>query len=86
MSETRESIWNRAGVHCRRVAVLVIAGVWRSRSFAALDRRAAQLPLRSQVAMTLSVLGFLLALALVAAQFGPVGLALYFVGVVLLVR
>ena len=86
MPETRTGIMSRLGAHCRRVAVLVIAGVWRSRSYAALDRQTARLPRRQQVGLTVAVLGFLLALALVAAQFGPLGLALYFAAVVLLVR
>lgn len=81
-----DSLLARLARHCRAVSVLVLAGVFRNRSFDVLERRVAMLPLSRQVTITGGVLGFLLALALVAAQFGPAGLALYFIAVVLLVR
>ncbi len=76
----------RLARHCRSVAVLVLSGVFRNRSYELLERRVAMLPVGGQVAITTAVLGFLLAAALVAAQFGPLGLAAYFAAVVLLVR
>ncbi len=76
----------RLARHCRSVAVLMLSGVFRNRSYEVLERRVALLPLRRQVAITVAVLGFLLAAALVAAQFGPLGLAAYFAAVLLLVR
>ena len=76
----------RLARHCRAVAVLVLSGVFRNRSFEVIERRLTMLPTSRQVAITAGVLGFLFAAALVAAQFGPLGLAAYFIAVVLLVR
>lgn len=76
----------RLARHCRSVALLLLAGIFRNWSFEVLERRVSMLPPRQQVAITGSVLGLLLAAALVAAQFGPLGLSAYFLAVVLLAR
>ncbi len=70
----------------RNVAVLIIARLLPGRGYPELLEQVAAMPLRAQAGITLGVLGLLLAAALVAAQFGPLGLAAYFAGVVLLAR
>lgn len=74
------------GQQCRRVAALVIARAWPGRSVAEVLDRLSRLPLGGQVGAVGGVLAVLLAAALIAAQFGPLGLAVYFVAVVALVR
>jgi hypothetical protein len=76
----------RLAEHSRRVAALVVARVLPGRSFPEVLDRVSRLPPRAQASFILSVLGILLAAALVAAQFGPPGLAVYFAAVVLLAR
>lgn len=86
MPDPRDPVLVRIGVHCRRCAVMAIAAVWRSQSVEGLHRRMARLPLRKKVMLTGAVLGFLFLLALFSAQFGPVGLMLYFAAVLLILR
>lgn len=75
-----------AGHQCRRVAALLIARMWPRRSFPDVLDQLSGLAVGAQVSVVTGVLGLLFALSLVAAQFGPAGLAVYFLTVVLLVR
>jgi hypothetical protein len=75
-----------AGHQCRRVAALLIARIWPGRSFPAVLDGLSGLPVRSQAWLVAAVLGLLFAIAIVAAQFGPAGLAVYFAAVILLAR
>lgn len=76
----------RLADHARRAAVLVVARLLPGRDFAQVLAQVQQMPTRAQAGITLAVLGVLLAAALVAAQFGPLGLAVYFAAVILLAR
>lgn len=71
---------------CRTVAVMIIAGVRRKIPFDEHEARIAALPRPSQVTLTALVLLGLFAASMIAAQFGIIGLALFWLGVVLLVR
>ncbi len=84
--DSSDGLAPRLARHCRSVAVLVLSGIFRSQPFEVIERRVAMLPVSRQAAITGAVLGLLLAVALVAAQFGPLGLAAYFIAIVLLVR
>lgn len=70
---------------CRDVAVMVIASLWRGRDLDEIEARLAALPLRRQVGLVGGVLGLLFLLSLFAAQFGLLGMALYFFAVVALI-
>lgn len=70
----------------RECAILVIAQLWPGEDFASIEARLDRLPARIQTEITLSVLGYLLLLALFAGQFGPLGLMLYFAIVLIAVR
>lgn len=72
-----------AVAHARDTAILVIARLWPGEDFASIEDRLNRQSLRIQAEVTLSVLGYLFALALFAGQFGPLGLMLY-VGTVLI--
>jgi hypothetical protein len=74
------------GRNALRAAVLLLARLTPGRDFPELLEQVSRLPLRTQMGLTAGVLGLLFAAALVAAQFGPPGLAVYFGLVVLLVR
>ena len=76
----------RLGSLCRNVAAALIAGVWRRRSIREVRDSLAALPAREEAAVVGGVLAALFLLALLAAQFGPVGLLLYFLAVVLIVN
>jgi multisubunit Na+/H+ antiporter MnhG subunit len=71
---------------CRRVAVLVASRACPGLGLAEAQDRFTRLPAATQAGLTLSILGWLLAAALVAVQFGLPGLVLYFGGVVLMAR
>lgn len=70
----------------RDAAILVIAQLWPGQDFTSIETRLDSEPLRIQAEVTLSVLGYLLLLALFAGQFGPLGLMLYFAAVLITVR
>lgn len=74
------------GRRCRDVAMGLLAGVVRRVGFHEIERRVTALPLREQAAITVAVLGALFLLSLIAAQFGPAGLALYLLAIVLVMR
>jgi hypothetical protein len=76
----------RPGTLCRNVAAALIAGVWRRRTITEVRDRLAALPAREEAAVIAGVLGLLFVLAVAAAQFGPIGLLLYLLAVVLIVN
>jgi hypothetical protein len=74
----------RPGTLCRTVTAALIAGVWRRRSIAEVRDRLAALPPRDEAGVIAGVLGLLFLLAVCAAQFGPLGLLLYLLAVVVI--
>jgi hypothetical protein len=81
-----QSRWTALGHQCRRVAALVMARLVPGRSVPDVLDQIAAMPVARQTGLVGAVLAVLFALALVAAQFGPLGLAVYFGAVILLVR
>lgn len=86
MATTTQTIAFRFGTLCRNCAVAVIAGVWRSRSIKQINAQVKSRSTFDQVWITLGVLGLLLGLSMVAAQFGWVGLMAYLLAVIVLVN
>jgi hypothetical protein len=76
----------RFGTLCRNVAAALIAGVWRRRTITEVRDRLAALPAREEAAVISGVLAALFLLAVLAAQFGPIGLLAYLLAVVLIVN
>ena len=74
------------GRMCRTVAVAIINGFRRKLSFDETEARIVALPLKEQVLLTGLVLSGLFCLSLIAAQFGLIGLAVFWLGVILLIR
>ena len=69
-----------------RVTAAVIAGFLPNRDERDIEARLATAPRRDRIAVTAAVLTGLFVAALLAASFGPLGLGLYFLAVILLVR
>lgn len=86
MARTSRDLTAGAGALCRKVAVLIISGVFRRRPIRDIDADIRQRPLRDQILITAGVLAILLALGLVAAQFGWIGILVFWLGVIVLVN
>ena len=71
---------------CRTVAAALIGAFWRGKSGADVEALITDLAMRRQVSVVVGVLAFLFLVSLFAAQFGLVGLAGFFVVVILLIR
>lgn len=82
----REAPLDRLERACRTVTAGVLAAVLGRRDPATLDQWLRQRPAPRRWAIIGGTLGLLLLLALVMAQFGWIGLALYFAAVVALIR
>lgn len=74
------------GTTCRNVAVAVIAGVYRQRSAREVNSALKARPTEQQAAITAAVLGLLLAGCLFAAQFGWIGMLVFWLAVIVLVN
>lgn len=83
MADERTLGLGRLGTLCRAVAATLISGVWRRRTAGEVRDRLAAMPPREEALVVGGVLALLFLLALIAAQFGPVGLVLYLLAVVL---
>lgn len=82
----RKSLTSKLMQHAHRVTALVLSTLWPGRSLVDVDRWMSDLPAPKRRMCIIAVVGGLFALALLAASFGPVGLAVYFIAIVLLVR
>lgn len=71
---------------CRNVAVAMLSGWLTGRPFDEVEARIAARPVAEQAGITIAVLAALFLLALLAAQAGLVGLALYGLAVVVVAR
>ncbi len=76
----------RVGAVCRLVAALLIAGVWRSKTLGEVEARLRQAPARQQALAVGGVLGLVFLCSLFAAQFGWIGLIVFWLGVILIAR
>ena len=86
MAHQTRSLSTLAGATSRRVAAALIAGVWRKRSVREVDAWIRRRPGRNQVMITGGVLAALLGLSVVAAQFGWVGMLVFWLGVIVIVN
>ena len=86
MPMTRPNLLSTMGQLTRTVSATLIAGVWRSRTIPQVETRIKRLAFRDQVGVVGGVLGLLLLLSVFAAQFGIVGLMLFWLAVIVLVN
>lgn len=86
MARDAWSLVEKLCVHAERVSAVVLAALWPGRSFEEVAGMLAEAPARAWRLYVFGTLGMLLALALISASFGVIGLAVYFGAVVLLVR
>jgi hypothetical protein len=77
---------HRAGQSARRVAAVVISGVWRKQTLADVEARLAQLPAGEQRLVVGGVLGALFLLSLLAAQFGWIAMLAFWLVVILVIN
>jgi hypothetical protein len=85
MPDPRRTVLIPIARQSRLVAVTLIAAVWRSRRAEEIDAAVGRLSETRQRMVVGGVLGFLFLLSLFAAQFGLLGLALFWAAVVLTV-
>ena len=85
MPDPRRTVLVPIARQSRVVAVTLIAAVWRTRRAEEIDAAVARLSEARQRMVVGGVLGFLFLLSLFAAQFGLVGLAVFWAAVVLTV-
>jgi hypothetical protein len=86
MHGTVPDIFRNAGLACRAVAIALLSGWLTGRDFAEVEQRVAERAVGEQAAIVGGVLVALFLLALLAAQAGVVGLALYGLAVVVVAR
>jgi hypothetical protein len=86
MRISRDTLWQSVLARTRPVAAALLAWVWRGHDQARAEARLAGLAPRDQAAVTGAVLLFLFLSAILAAQFGWLGMGLYFLAVILIVR
>jgi hypothetical protein len=76
----------RLARHCERVAVAVIAGFSRTYDQDQIEARLGAAPMPDRVIVSGLAIAGLFTAAVFAASFGPLGLGMYFLAVLLLVR
>jgi len=76
----------KAGSLCRTCAACIIAGLWPRHSLAEVEARLAACSARQQIAITSGVLFLLISLGFFAAQFGWIGILLYWMSIILIIR
>ena len=75
----------KVGRHCRLVTAALIAGPWPGRDITQIEAALAERPTTTQVFVVAAVLALLAALSVFAGQFGLVGLAVFWLAVILIV-
>jgi hypothetical protein len=86
MAMIRKSLMPRFGVLCRTAAVALIAGVTRKRSMSDVNADIAGRPVPEQTMITGATLGVLLCMSIAAAQFGWIGMLLFWLAVIVVVN
>jgi glycosidase len=86
MRVSRETLWQSLSVWTRPVIAALLSWVWRGHDQDRAEARLAALSPRDEAAITAAVLLMLFLAAVLAAQFGWLGMGLYFLAVILLVR
>lgn len=80
------SALHRVGAHLRLIAALLIAGLRRGRNLQETDAALSRLARGTQVAVVAACLGGLALASVAAASFGPIGLLVFWMAIILLVR
>ena len=86
MSVTLKHMLGKTGTVCRTCAACIIAGLWPQHSLSDVEARLAACSSGQQVAITGGVLFLLVLLGFFAAQFGWIGVLLYWMSIILIVR
>ena len=86
MAHPFQSMAIRATALCRNVTAALIAGVYRKRSINEINDWLCSQPARTQRVIICGVLGLLLGLSFVAAQFGWVGILVFWLAVIVIVN
>jgi len=76
----------KAGAFCRTCAACVIAGLWPRRSLSEVETRLAACSARQQVVITSGIFFLLISLGFFAAQFGWIGILIYWMTIILIIR
>lgn len=86
MPTTFKHYLGKAGSLCRTCAACIIAGLWPRHSLADVEARLAACSPRQQIVITSGVLVLLILLGFFAAQFGWIGILVYWMSVILIIR
>lgn len=86
MATTIKTLMSRIGTLCRTSAVALIAGVCRWRSISEINQIILARSLHEQAKITVAALGILLALGLFAAQFGWLGMLVFWLAMIIIVN
>ena len=86
MSQVVRQVLVRGGTLFRRVAATLIAGLWPGRSLREVDEALAARPARQQTAITGGVLLCLVLAGFFAAQFGWLGILVFWMMVIMIAR
>ncbi|WP_128516907.1 hypothetical protein [Tabrizicola thermarum] len=86
MRISRNTLWQSLSDRLRPVVATLFARVWPGLDQEGAEARLAALSPRDEATVILSVLLLLFLCAVLAAQFGWLGMALYFLAVILLAR
>lgn len=86
MAATTKSLLSRLGGLCRTGALVLVAGVYRKRSLSELNERMQARPLQEQAILTALVFVLLFALCVLAAQFGWIGMLVFWLAIIVLVN
>lgn len=79
-------LYVKAARLCRTVAVALYSGLRRGQSFDDHEQRVVSMPVRMQAAFTGGILSALFLCSLFAAQFGLLGLAIFWLAVIFIIR
>ena len=86
MAQVARRLLFRSAVLSRTCAAALIAGLWPGRSLRDVNARLSACPASQQAAITAGVLTSLFLVGLFAAQFGWIGVLLFWLAVILVIR
>jgi hypothetical protein len=86
MTQVVRQVLLRGGTLCRRGAATLIAGLWPGRSLREVDDALAARPARQQAAITSGVFLCVVLAGFFAAQFGWIGILVFWMLVILIAR
>ena len=77
---------HRAAQIVRTAALMVVAGVWRGRSLDEIEAKVQRQPVPTQIGLVGGILAALFLLALLFAQAGWIGILVYWLALIVIVR